>query len=63
MPTGQREPLNRQRILTTALALVDAEGIAALSMRRLAQQHLAVSTMGPVPPGSPSGDDRGELLG
>ena len=33
------------------------------ALRRLAQQHLAVSTMGPVPPGSPSGDDRGELLG
>jgi AcrR family transcriptional regulator len=31
-----RQPLSRQRILDTALAIVDREGIQALSMRRLA---------------------------
>jgi TetR/AcrR family transcriptional regulator, tetracycline repressor protein len=30
-----REPLSRKRIVDTALALVDAEGLGALSMRRL----------------------------
>jgi AcrR family transcriptional regulator len=30
-----RPPLNRERVLAAALALVDAEGLAALSMRRL----------------------------
>jgi AcrR family transcriptional regulator len=31
-----REPLNRDGVLTAAIALVDAEGIQALTMRRLA---------------------------
>ena len=31
----EKEPLSRERIVETALALVDAEGIDALSMRRL----------------------------
>ena len=31
-----REPLNRQRVLAAAVALVDAEGLRALTMRRLA---------------------------
>ena len=30
-----RQPLSRERIVDTALALVDAKGLAALSMRRL----------------------------
>lgn len=30
-----REPLSRERIIDTALALVDANGLEALSMRRL----------------------------
>jgi TetR/AcrR family transcriptional regulator, tetracycline repressor protein len=37
--TGRRypdEPLSRERIVSAALALVDEEGLAALSMRRLA---------------------------
>jgi TetR/AcrR family tetracycline transcriptional repressor len=37
--TGRRypdEPLSRERIVRTALALVDQEGLSALSMRRLA---------------------------
>jgi AcrR family transcriptional regulator len=33
-----REPLTRQRALLTAVALADAEGIGALTMRRLAQE-------------------------
>lgn len=33
---GRREPLTRRRVLEAALALVDREGGAALSMRRLA---------------------------
>lgn len=33
--TKAREPLSRERIVDTALALVDAEGLEALSMRRL----------------------------
>jgi AcrR family transcriptional regulator len=32
-----RKPLNRERILVSALALVDEQGIEALSMRRLGQ--------------------------
>ena len=37
MATTRRKPLNRERILDTALALVDEEGIEALSMRKLGQ--------------------------
>lgn len=33
--TPSRTPLDRQRVLAAALALVDAEGLEALSMRRL----------------------------
>jgi AcrR family transcriptional regulator len=33
---GPEQPLSRDRIVQAALALVDAEGLAALSMRRLA---------------------------
>jgi AcrR family transcriptional regulator len=33
-----REPLSRQRALCAAIALADAEGIGALTMRRLAQE-------------------------
>jgi AcrR family transcriptional regulator len=39
-----RIPLTRQRALTTAIALADAEGIAALTMRRLASE-LGVEAM------------------
>lgn len=35
---GSEPPLSRQRIITTAVELLDAEGIAALSMRRLADR-------------------------
>jgi TetR/AcrR family transcriptional regulator, tetracycline repressor protein len=35
-PRAGEEPLSRARILSTALALVDEEGMGALSMRRLA---------------------------
>jgi AcrR family transcriptional regulator len=34
----QRERLNRDRVLATAIALADADGIDALTMRHLAQQ-------------------------
>src|SRR5213592_2165504 len=37
MATTRREPLNRERILDTALAVADEEGIEALSMRKLGQ--------------------------
>ena len=37
MATTRRKPLSRERILDTALALVDEEGIDALSMRKLGQ--------------------------
>jgi AcrR family transcriptional regulator len=36
--TTRRKPLSRERILDTALALVDEQGIEALSMRRLGQE-------------------------
>jgi AcrR family transcriptional regulator len=39
-----RAPLNRQRALSTAVALADAEGIGSLTMRRLAQE-LGVEAM------------------
>lgn len=34
---GRRVPLNRERVLRAAVVLADAEGLEALSMRRLAQ--------------------------
>jgi AcrR family transcriptional regulator len=37
MATTRRKPLNRERILAAALALVDEQGIDALSMRKLGQ--------------------------
>src|SRR2546430_702213 len=37
MATTRRKPLSRERILDAALALVDEEGIEALSMRKLGQ--------------------------
>jgi AcrR family transcriptional regulator len=44
-PTEQpREPLTRERVLRAAVDLADARGIAALSMRRLAQE-LGVEAM------------------
>ena len=33
-----REPLSRQRIIDTAMRLVDAEGLSAFTMRRLAEE-------------------------
>ncbi|TCB94471.1 TetR family transcriptional regulator [Micromonospora zingiberis] len=39
-----REPLSRERALAAAIALVDAEGLAALTMRRLAAE-LGVEAM------------------
>jgi AcrR family transcriptional regulator len=39
-----REPLTRERALAAALAVADAEGLAALTMRRLAQE-LGVEAM------------------
>lgn len=35
---ASRAPLNRQRALSTAVALADAEGIGSFTMRRLAQE-------------------------
>ena len=35
---GPREPLTKERILRTAVALADAGGVGSLSMRRLAQE-------------------------
>lgn len=34
-PTDKRQPLNRQRVLTAALAYADRHGLAGLTMRRL----------------------------
>lgn len=44
MVKRQREPLSRERILATALALVDREGLDALSMRRVGDE-LGVEAM------------------
>jgi AcrR family transcriptional regulator len=41
---GVREPLSRERVLSAAIALADKEGIAALTMRRLAAE-LGVEAM------------------
>ncbi|WP_027502383.1 TetR/AcrR family transcriptional regulator [Rhodococcus sp. UNC363MFTsu5.1] len=35
---ARRTPLNRDRVLATAIALADAEGIEAVNMRRLSQE-------------------------
>lgn len=35
VPTGRRQPLNRQRVLAAALAYADQHGLAGLTMRRL----------------------------
>ena len=35
MPAGRSEPLSREEIVDAALAIVDAEGLEALTMRRL----------------------------
>lgn len=35
VPTGRRQPLNRQRVLTAALAYADRHELAGLTMRRL----------------------------
>ncbi len=37
MATAKRQPLTRQRALDAAVSLADAEGISAVTMRRLAQ--------------------------
>jgi AcrR family transcriptional regulator len=44
MPLRRTSPLTRDEILSAALAIVDAEGFAALSMRRLARE-LGVEAM------------------
>ncbi|WP_430331547.1 TetR/AcrR family transcriptional regulator [Rhodococcus sp. ACT016] len=36
--TGRRTPLNRERVLRSAVALADEVGLAGVNMRRLAQQ-------------------------
>src|SRR5438128_7764505 len=38
MATKQRKPLTRERILEAGLAMADANGIDALSMRKLGQE-------------------------
>ena len=42
--TETRVPLSRERVLTGALAVADAEGVASLTIRRLAE-HLGVKPM------------------
>jgi len=37
MPVKRREPLSRERVLRAAIELADAEGLEALTMRRLAK--------------------------
>lgn len=43
-PTRRREPLSRERVLRAALSVVDREGLAAVSMRRLGEE-LGVEAM------------------
>jgi len=43
-PAERRVPLNRERVLNGALAVADAEGVGALTMRLLAE-HLGVKPM------------------
>ncbi|WP_280236636.1 TetR/AcrR family transcriptional regulator C-terminal domain-containing protein [Nocardia cyriacigeorgica] len=45
-PTSARVPLSHDRIALAAIELADAEGLGAVSMRRLAE-HLGVATMAP----------------
>ena len=44
MRKAEREPLTRERVLTTAVAIADHDGIAALTMRRLGAE-LGVEAM------------------
>src|SRR4051794_4013246 len=44
MPRGRPSTIDRDAVLETALALLDAEGVEALTMRRLASE-LGVSAM------------------
>lgn len=44
MPSRQRAPLSRDRVLSAAAALADRDGLAALTMRRLGQE-LGVEAM------------------
>ncbi|WP_297602228.1 TetR/AcrR family transcriptional regulator C-terminal domain-containing protein [Microcella sp.] len=44
MATAERPPVTRERILDTALSLADAEGLSAVSMRRVATE-LGVEAM------------------
>lgn len=37
IPTRRREPLTRERVLRAALAIVDGEGLSAISMRRVGE--------------------------
>ena len=37
IPTTVRQPLSRERILVAAVALADADGISAVTMRRIAE--------------------------
>ncbi|KQV14627.1 MULTISPECIES: TetR/AcrR family transcriptional regulator [unclassified Kitasatospora] len=37
-PAPRRQPLSRERIVATALAIIETEGLDALSMRRVAQE-------------------------
>jgi TetR/AcrR family tetracycline transcriptional repressor len=37
-PLGPREPLNRERIVAAAVAVLDADGLAGLTMRRVARE-------------------------
>jgi AcrR family transcriptional regulator len=43
-PPSQRQPLSRERIVSTALAFIESQGLANLSMRRLGEQ-LGVEAM------------------
>ncbi len=43
-PPSQRTPLSRERVVTAAVELIDAEGLALLTMRRLGE-HLGVEAM------------------
>jgi TetR/AcrR family tetracycline transcriptional repressor len=37
-PTSPREPLNRERIVAAAIVVLDADGLAGLTMRRVARE-------------------------
>ena len=38
MPTAERQPVTRDRVFETALSIADAEGLSAVSMRRVATE-------------------------